>query len=335
VTQLIWNADELYRAELPPAKFIIKGLLPQGETILGGRPTTKKSVILLNIGIDVAGGNRALGELEVDSGAVLYLALEDTERRLHDRLHKMCGNVTPPTQLQIATKWSKGQPGVKLIKQWVEKERNPRLVIIDTMAKFRSRRIKEGNPYQDDYDDYSAIKEVADDAGIGAIINTHERKGGAEDMIESISGTTGQTGAADTTMVLRRKRGSLNGKLFVVGRDVEDCTARLSLDPVTLRWSLDGDVESGHGEWGDGEQTPKRLHMDRTGDFLTWARSRMNGEVEMRLPNQDLVRAETGFSQRELRAVYQGLRDGGQLITKAVRRETGLSNDFFLRNGEW
>jgi AAA domain-containing protein len=338
VSPFLWKADDLYAADLPPTRFIVEGILPPGETILGGRPKIGKSLLLLNLALAVAGSTRALGRLEVDAGAVLLLALEDTERRLQDRLRKMSDTTVPPSRLSIATRWSRGQPGVDLLKQWVETVRDPRLVLVDTVAKFRARRTKDGNPYGDDYDDYSAIKEIADEAGIGIVLNTHERKGGAEDMVEAITGTTGQTGAADTTMILRRKRGESDGKLFIVGRDIEDCTMSLTLDRETLRWSMQDDIQVGHPEWETSMKPASvNLRLDRTDDFLVWAKAQMNGQGEYRLPTQECLLDQDGpgLSRRELQEVVRSLRAEGRIVHRSGKKSRGESNDYFLRNGEW
>jgi RecA-family ATPase len=57
-------------------------LLPEGLTILAGRPKCGKSWLALHIAMQVAAGGRTLESTPVEPGPVLYLALEDTKRRL-------------------------------------------------------------------------------------------------------------------------------------------------------------------------------------------------------------------------------------------------------------
>jgi len=80
-----FTATELLDMELPEPKFAVPGILAQGLGILGGKPKTGKSWKVLDLGLAVAYGGRALGSIKVEQGDVLYLALEDTARRLQDR----------------------------------------------------------------------------------------------------------------------------------------------------------------------------------------------------------------------------------------------------------
>jgi hypothetical protein len=66
----------------------------------------------------------------------------------------------------------------------------------------------------------------------------HDRKAATEDFVESVSGTNGLAGAADTIIVLSRKRQSAEALLQVTGRDVMEAEYALKLQNGT--WVLDG-----------------------------------------------------------------------------------------------
>ncbi len=55
--------------------------------LLAGPPKIGKSWLALNIAISVATGTKAFGHFETVKGMVLYLAYEDSERRLNQRLN--------------------------------------------------------------------------------------------------------------------------------------------------------------------------------------------------------------------------------------------------------
>lgn len=80
------NAAELMTMALPEPKWAIPGILPEGLNILAGKPKMGKSVLSSNISIAIACGGKALSKIDVEKGAVLYFALEDTKRRLQNRL---------------------------------------------------------------------------------------------------------------------------------------------------------------------------------------------------------------------------------------------------------
>ena len=76
--------------------------------------------------------------------------------------------------------------------------------------------------YASDYDDISAVKSIADRRRIAVVLVHHLRKmKDASDPFNEVSGSTGITGAADTNIILKRKRDEDTATLLVSGRDVE------------------------------------------------------------------------------------------------------------------
>jgi len=80
------SARELYAKALPPQQWIIPDILPVGETLFIGRGKDGKSLLVWNLCLAVATGGKALSAYDVEEGDVLYLALEDGERRAQQRL---------------------------------------------------------------------------------------------------------------------------------------------------------------------------------------------------------------------------------------------------------
>jgi RecA-family ATPase len=91
-----FTAAELMAMELPPVRWVIPDILPEGVTFLAGKPKMGKSWMALGLGIAVATGGVALGTKQVEQGEVLYLALEDNRRRIHNRLNKLLSGRTAP-----------------------------------------------------------------------------------------------------------------------------------------------------------------------------------------------------------------------------------------------
>jgi len=83
-----WTVAELLDAEFPEPKWAIPDLIPEGLTIIGGRPKVGKSWLLLQAAIAVGSGG-VFFDKKVTQGNVLYVAFEDGKRRLHDRIIKM------------------------------------------------------------------------------------------------------------------------------------------------------------------------------------------------------------------------------------------------------
>src|SRR5215210_144378 len=85
----ISSAAELRRKEFPPIRYVVPGYIAEGCTLLAGRPKLGKSWLMLDVGLAVAAGRICLGETACEQGDVLYLALEDNERRLQRRIDRV------------------------------------------------------------------------------------------------------------------------------------------------------------------------------------------------------------------------------------------------------
>lgn len=87
------DGETLMDKRLPPTKFCVDALLPQGLCILGGSPKVGKSWLVLDLCVHVAQGTPLWG-LDVTRGEeVLYLCLEDSERRIQERLNTITDNI--------------------------------------------------------------------------------------------------------------------------------------------------------------------------------------------------------------------------------------------------
>lgn len=243
-TEEVFNAAELCEIELPDPRWAVGGMLPEGLSLLAGKPKLGKSWLGLNLAIAVACGGSALGQA-VEPGDVLYLALEDTKRRLQNRLRKLCErqHTLVPHRLNLATSWPRqDKGGLMAVARWLDANGGARLVIIDTWAKFRPARFGNRNDYDTDYQHAAELKNLADAYNIAILAVHHCRKMEAADALDEVSGTLGLTGAADGVLVMRRARGQHDASLFITGRDVEERELALKWHPEHALWSVLGDA---------------------------------------------------------------------------------------------
>ena len=248
------NAQALRSKHFEPIKWAVPGLIPSGLSILGGGPKVGKSIFSLNIGVGVAIGGVVLGKIQLEQGDVLYLALEDNERRLQERLEAIpfLNENDDLSRLTLATLVPRQhQGGLEYIKWWLEQHTQARLVIIDTLQKFRRQLSGKGNIYGEDYDVISELKEVADTYDVAILVIHHLKKMSAKedkgselsgDWINSFSGSAGLSGSADALFIIKRDRSSASGRMFRTGRDVEEAEFYLRLDGIG--WYLEGEAES-------------------------------------------------------------------------------------------
>lgn len=187
---------------------------------------------------------------------VLYLSLEDTHRRIKDRLYNLTDDA--PRNLHFAVMCGLIGGGLEeQITDFLNEFPKTKLVIIDTLQKVRDSKGSAGKAgmYGNDYDDISSIKRIADEHNIAVILVHHLRKlKDGDDPFNEVSGSTGIIGAADTNFILKRKRSDNTATLLVSGRDVE--YQELTLQFNDLVWEL---VECKNSE---------EIHKAEIPDFL-------------------------------------------------------------------
>ena len=234
-----WTADELMAAEFPPPRWAVPGILAEGVSLLAGPPKIGKSWLSLGLALAIAAGGKALDAITVAAGPVLYLALEDTPRRLQTRIRKILGGQTAPRGLTLATTCpALPEGGAQAIAGWLDRHRDARLVVIDVFAKMRGRSPAGMSAYDADYAAISHAKRLADSHGVAVVLVHHVRKAGADDFLTEVSGTNGLAGAADATLVLKRPRGQADAVLHVTGRDVDESQYALRFIPEGGAWCL-------------------------------------------------------------------------------------------------
>jgi AAA domain len=259
----------------------VPGLITEGFGILAGAPKTGKSWLGLDVALACAEGGIALGGLPVDQRSVLLLALEDGPRRLQSRMRQLRGGMTPlPNSLDICTEVTPGTVAAT-ISEWMcghAGDRHKPLVVLDTLGCARPQRRAGDDPYIADYQLGRGIKRLVDQVpGAGLLAVHHTRKQGAQDWMDTVSGTQGIVGSADYVLVLRRERQSNDGLLSVTGRDVTENEYALAV--TAGRWSLDGPdldaaAESARSRTEAAREQKQSRLADRSLSALTYVQSR-------------------------------------------------------------
>lgn len=225
-----------------------------------GSPKLGKSWLALNLAISIASGGRALGQVPVERGEVLYLALEDGPRRLKNRLQMVLRNAPAPEGLHFETSWAPlDAGGAEDLSAWLGMHPETRLVVIDVIARLRSPVKDRSDRYLADYMMAEQIKKVADDHAVAIAAVHHTRKAAADDFTDTVSGTNGLAGAADSIIVLRRSRSQADATMHVTGRDIEEQELALKFNPLIGNWSLMGDAR----QWALSEQRRRIIELLR------------------------------------------------------------------------
>lgn len=320
---------ELEGFTLPPLKWAVPGLLPQGVAMLAGAPKLGKSFWCFQLIFAVGLGEDAFEYLPVDAGDCLYLALEDGERRLQDR-GKSLRPAGWPARAYYEVKWPRiDEGGREALEAWLGQHPEALLVVIDTLAIFKpdSSGKSKGDVYAEDYATIRDVKDIADQFGICILLVTHVNKGEHADWINRQTGSTGLTGSADTLIQLDRPEGKRSDEtrqeavLRMTGRDIRENSWMMTRDDNGW-WRIVGDVAEFMAE-KEALDVVSYMRM-LWEDGYTEVTAKMLGQISNKRANtcnRMLARgASTGAIQRIRQGVY-GLnqadipRKGGQIKT--------------------
>ena len=198
------DADTLQSTAYEPVSFVVDDLLPQGLHLLAGAPKIGKSWLALWLCLCAAQG-KPLWTFATRPCEVLYLCLEDSFQRIQSRLFDLTEDA-PPT-LHFAVMSQQLHNGlVEQIEQFLKEHPQSRLIVIDTLQRIRTVG-NDANPYASDYRDIGVLKALADKHRIAILLVHHLRKMNDDDPMNMISGTTGLSGATDSSFVLRKSNG--------------------------------------------------------------------------------------------------------------------------------
>jgi hypothetical protein len=238
------SLQELKAMTFEPLKYVVPDIFVEGLTLFAGKPKIGKSWLVLHAALAIARGGFTLGELHCIQGDVLYLALEDSERRLKSRIHKLCSPTDWPEGLTVCCQQDfprLGDGGGDVIRDWIKSHPRARMVAIDALAMVRPLKQGDETNYQADYLALVEARQLANECGIALIVVHHLRKAESDDPFDTISGTLGLTGAVDNVVVLKRD-GFGGFVLYGKGRDLAEIEKAMTFDRGSCLWRVEGDA---------------------------------------------------------------------------------------------
>jgi hypothetical protein len=219
------SASSLLRKEFGPLQWNIDGILPAGTMLLSGKPKKGKSFLCLLIAISVAAGRPVFGK-PTSGKAVLYLALEDSQRRLQRRTNGCMNSlgISPADfgdRLQLSTTSKRIDSGlIDDLRGFLSAYPETGLVVVDMLKKVTG----AANPRKQLYDEQAEVghaltKLCHEYPHLSILVVHHSRKADSEDPFDMISGTTGLPGSFDNLAVIADTEGAR--VLHTIGRDIE------------------------------------------------------------------------------------------------------------------
>lgn len=233
-----FTAKELLSKELAPLPVMVNNMLYQGLAILGGAPKARKSWWCLDLCLSISSGKPFLG-FETNKCECLYLALEDSDRRLKNRIKLILGSNEIPEGFRIEIECDTLENNlIKSLEHYLLKFPNVKLIIIDTLQMIRGMQGHKESGYAYDYREGKKLKNFADEHGICILVVHHLRKMKDSDVFNQLSGSTGLTGVADTIMILDREEVKTEASLYIRGRDIEEEVYKMRFRSDILKWEI-------------------------------------------------------------------------------------------------
>ena len=235
------DMNALMNTEIPPLKFAVESILPEGLNIMAGRPKAMKSWTALDLVYCVQNGIKFLTH-NVEQGDALYLALEDSKRRMKDRV------------LKLGYAFNKKHPTIDLeapylgfgleedIQKWIDEVPNPRLIVIDTLARVKPRsKRSSGTAYDLDNELLRNLQKVAISNGVCICLISHLSKTQTDYNFDRITGSAGLQGMADSMWLIDRgdtenAKASITGR----GRDILDFSYEVKWNETSWRYDWVG-----------------------------------------------------------------------------------------------
>jgi len=238
--RVAWTADELLDTLFEEPAWLVPGLLPVGLTILAGKRKIGKSWLALQLAGATGSGGKFLNR-DIERGKVLYLALEDSERRLKSRIEKQRWPHGVAVDFRLA--WQPlDQGGLAELHDAIRT--GYKLIVIDTLSRALTRATDQLN-VGDMTVVVGDIQYTAQIAGITIMVVDHHSKvagvPGAENPVDDVLGSSAKGAVADAVWGLYRERGKRGAKLMATGRDLEDQTIAIEFDAVTGAWQVAAD----------------------------------------------------------------------------------------------
>jgi hypothetical protein len=206
-----------------PLDYLVGEILHEGLTILAGKPKKGKSYLALDMSLSMAVGRLALRHFPTKQQRVLYISLEDGERRLQARLRKIQPNLTHPGGLDFLYSFPK--LGAGALEALTHYATDYGCIIIDVIGRILpdvQTVHKSMSEYQLYTDLFGQLQTFANARHIALLLIDHVRKASSDDVYDTIMGSQGKWGTADIGLVYERKGEEKEALLHVAGREIDE-----------------------------------------------------------------------------------------------------------------
>ena len=203
-------------------EWIIPTILPEGLIVLAGKQEIGKSLLGLTIGLSVASGETVIGNSNVEQGHVLYLALEESERRLQERISQLLiRGASLHDDFEYVTSWPRlDGDGLVEIESWLDSRSQPRLVIIDSWTTSLPGMEQQAGEiaYDAEYETFEKLRELAHIYHVSIMVHFHIDTATSDAYFDKLIARSSTGACADGILHLKRSHGSRDAILSGTGR---------------------------------------------------------------------------------------------------------------------
>jgi hypothetical protein len=203
-------------------RWVVPTLLPEGLIVLAGKQQTGKSWLGLSIGLAVARGETLFDEIGVEQGKVLYLALEESEHHIQERLARLrAWNDSHRQDFEYMTSWSRmDYNGLADIESWLVTRPKARLVVIDAWSLVQPAREDhpEGAALDAELEAFERLRKLAHTYRVCILVHYHIDQAISDRLFDELAASSSVNASADGILHLKGVRENGNAALSAVGR---------------------------------------------------------------------------------------------------------------------
>lgn len=298
------DARSLQDKPVMPRRWLVQGLIANGLTILGGSPKSGKSYLAYALAIAVATAGRWCNHWDVESGKVVFVALEDDQDETQNRLQELVGELRLTRGQLFFVHGEQAMPNFDAgALAWIEatlQHHQPRLLIIDPLSYLYVLK-RSSSQFEETKDMLFPLRWLGRKYGCAIVCIDHRRKRSRDDVtvFDTLHGSVAKQAVADGLLMLERQEKDLTIAGMI--RNANDVLLHLTLEFVEGRAYL------AHKQ--DGQNIPTTMMEIRLRVFQILQRSQVPLSITEimalgELPDMGGLR--NNVKQMLIRAVHHG-----------------------------
>lgn len=235
-----WN--ELRQATFPERRWLVRGLIPDGLTIIGGAPKVAKSYAAYDLILATAQQGLALGHFGCEPGPALYMAVEDDQGETQLRVYEVRPTIGEVDGLYFvnATEIPTITEGLCDYVESVVLEHKLSLVVIDPLMYVYDLPSNKKDPFLEMKSALLPFRQLARALQFSMVFVDHQRKTSKDDIdiFQTLYGSRAKEAIADSLIMVSRYENEVRF----------DCKGR-SIKPQVLHFTFTRNEEANTFTW--------------------------------------------------------------------------------------